>query len=554
MHEGPGTAPVHSRHDALADFASVVTVIRWGTTAVAIALAASDLRGDTGLALGAAALLTLTVVRTLAPLRFHDGPASLVAVLAEVAVTAVVVAATGFWDSPLALALLAPVSVAGFARGFAFGLRVAAAASAAVSAAWVLEGSFERADARTVVQWTVETLLVALVAGYARRISGEASRRQTLALDRLGRLSDANALLFRLHHVAQTLPESLDLQEALDTSLQELRQVIDADALAVLLHDDVDGLWHLVRRQGAGARAPMTTDDLPAPLARALRLRSTVTEPDLTARGGPGLAEGAGSGLYGVLAARGSVIGMVVAEHRDPHHFDQRDVELVEGYGEPAALAIDNARWFARLRTVGADEERTRIARDLHDRIGQSLAFLAFELDRLVKLDRDGKDTGPHLEQLRAEVRDVMREVRDTLHDLRTDVTEQQGVAATLARYLERVGARSGLEVTLDADESGRLPLQQERELWRITQEAVTNVERHSDARRLRVSWRCDGHRARVEVADDGRGFVPGRSGRPDSFGIVGMRERAASIGAGLTIRSEPDRGTVVGVEIGPAP
>ena len=72
-------------------------------------------------------------------------------------------------------------------------------------------------------------------------------------------------------------------------------------------------------------------------------------------------------------------------EHADAHHFTGRDVELLAGFVEPAALAIDNARWFGRLRTVGADEERTRIARDLHDRIGQSLAYLAFELDRIVK-------------------------------------------------------------------------------------------------------------------------------------------------------------------------
>ena len=82
--------------------------------------------------------------------------------------------------------------------------------------------------------------------------------------------------------------------------------------------------------------------------------------------------------------------------------------------------------------------------------------------------------------------------------------------------------------------------------MWRIAQEAVTNVERHAGASVLRVSWTCRNGRAVLEVADDGRGFERGRAGRIDSYGILGMRERAASIGAALDIVSKPGTGTVV--------
>src|SRR5580765_8571339 len=146
--------------------------------------------------------------------------------------------------------------------------------------------------------------------------------------------------------------------------------------------------------------------------------------PNLLVAGGPGLAPRMYSGIYTVLLARGAVIGLVSLEHADLGHFSDRDVELLKGFAEPAALAIDNARWFARLRTVGAEEERTRIARDLHDRIGQSLASLAFELDRIVKSDTKGVPVGPSLVQLRSDLRDLIREVRETLYDLRTDVSE----------------------------------------------------------------------------------------------------------------------------------
>ena len=164
------------------------------------------------------------------------------------------------------------------------------------------------------------------------------------------------------------------------------------------------------------------------------------------------------------------------------HHFTQRDVELLSGFVEPAALAIDNARWFARLRTVGADEERTRIARDLHDRIGQSLAYLAFELDRIVDSDEQGDALGPALDQLRNDVRGVIGEVRDTLYDLRTDVSDEQDLAAVLEAFADRVAERSGLVIEVHCDQDARLPLLQEREMWRIAQEALTNVERHAEA------------------------------------------------------------------------
>jgi signal transduction histidine kinase len=443
--------------------------------------------------------------------------------------------------------MLTAVAVAGFARGFGFGIRIASAAILAVSIPWWLEPSFGGDNARTSFQWAVEVLLVGIVAGYARRISGEADQRQTMAMDRLSRLSDANALLFQLHQVAQTLPASLDLDEVLDATLEQLAGLFDADSRAILLYDEVDKKWHTVRREGGRPPATLAGSDLPAPLARAVEHGWLVNEPNLLAAGGPGLSGSAGSGLYAALPARGSIIGILSIEHGDLHRYTARDVDLLAGFAEPAALAIDNARWFGRLRTVGADEERTRIARDLHDRIGQSLAYLAFELDRIVKNNGSRDEAVTHaLDQLRGDVRGVIGEVRDTLYDLRTDVTETSSLPSTLEAFLGRVRERSGLQVGIRSQETGRLPILQERELWRVAQEAITNVERHARATQVTITWRSNGREAVLEIADDGIGFPVGNAGRLDSYGILGMRERAASIGATLTIDSQPGKGTRV--------
>ncbi|MBV9412027.1 MAG: sensor histidine kinase, partial [Acidimicrobiia bacterium] len=226
-------------------------------------------------------------------------------------------------------------------------------------------------------------------------------------------------------------------------------------------------------------------------------------------------------------------------------HLGAREARLVEGLMEPAALAIDNARWFARLRTVGAAEERTRIARELHDRIGQSLAYVAFELDRILKR-AEGQTVHDDLERLRADVRSVVGEVRETLYDMRTDVTETRGLVDALEGFLSRVRDRAGVETSFRHQESARLPVPQEREMWRIAQEAITNVERHARATHLNVQWRCDGNSALLVVTDDGLGFPVGRAGRVDSYGMLGMRERADAIGAVLEFESEQGRGTTV--------
>ena len=520
---------------------------------MSLALAAGDLsRGDGTLVAACAVLAGHTAFRTVRPLRYGDQTTGLLLVLAEVAGTVLVIIATGYWESPLVFSILTAVAVAGFARGFGFGLRIAGASVLAISIPWALEPDFTSdGDLRLSVQWAMEVMLVALVAGYARRISGEADRRQLQAMDRVGRLTDANALLYQLHQVAQSLPASLDLEEVLDATHEQLRGLFEHDAMAILVLDDTEQQWNVVRRGGDRPEPVFSTDELPKPLARALRLRNVVSEPNLLSAGGPGLSPSSLSGLYAVLPARGSIIGLISVEHRESHHFTHRDVELLAGFAEPAALAIDNGRWFGRLRTVGADEERTRIARDLHDRIGQSLAYLAFELDRIVKNARTGLDTSESLDNLRTDVRGVIGEVRDTLYDLRTDVTDAQTLPSTLGAFLDRVRERSGLVARLRSQETGRLPILQERELWRIAQEAVTNVERHAQATSITISWTCDGNRALLEVADDGTGFPVGKAGRLDSYGLVGMRERADSIGATLAIESEPGRGTRVRCTVG---
>ncbi len=501
--------------DRLTAFGPAILAVRWGTTVLSVALAGpAFINAEWNVVAWCGALIAYTLFRTAHPLRYYGDTKSLIRVLAELVLPILAVINTGYWDSPYVFSILTAVTIAGFARGFGFGLRLAGVAAAAVSIPALAAAGYENDALRLSAQWCAILLLVALVAGYGRRISGEADRQHSVALERLGRLADANTLLFSLHRVAQSLPASFDLDEVLDTTLNRLRDLFDSDAVAILLMDDTDSQWTVLRRHGVRLPDAIAHEDLCAPLREVVGSGDVYGAPNLLVGGGPGLAPSMGSGLYAPLRARGATIGLVAIEHGTPHRYTQRDVELLGGFVEPAALAIDNARWFARLRTVGADEERTRIARDLHDRIGQSLAYLAFELDRIVDNQERGEDLTTALDQLRNDVRGVIGEVRDTLYDLRTDVSDEQALAVVLESFASRVAERSGLAIDIHCDQDARLPLLQEREMWRIAQEALVNVERHAEASKARVVWRCNGRSAALEVLDNGKGFPVGE-GRP---------------------------------------
>jgi signal transduction histidine kinase len=496
----------------------------------------------------AAVLIAYAIARTVRPVTDIEGRTSgLISLLVEVGLNIAITCVSGYWESPFVFSLFAAVMMTGFARGFSFAIRTALVSALIVSGAQWATAAHADTDVlfRMSAQWSILLLLVALTAGYGRRLFGEVEERHSLALDRMSRLAEANTLLYSLHHVARALPASLDLGDALTSTVGRLRDLFDVEIVTIILHDDASGVWEIGACDGARLEGPLVPHLLPPPVVTAMAAADPLAIVDLDSRGGPGLVPGARSGLYAPLRARGSLVGLVALEHTEPGRFGHREESLLRGFVESAALAVDNARWFSRLRTLGADEERIRIARELHDRIGQSLAYVGFELERIARR-AEHEPVHEELGRLREDVRSVLTEVRETLYDLRTEVTEQQDIARTLEGYLERVHDRSGMEVALEHEETSRLPLIQERELWRIAQEAITNGERHSGGSTLTVRWRCDATGAVLEVSDDGKGFAIDAPRRQDAYGLVGMRERADAIGATLELESVPGSGTTI--------
>src|SRR5207248_2846614 len=241
--QGPPLDPA----DRLAAFSPLIPGIRWGTVVVGFVIAA--LRGPIDGAVGAwgTALVVYAAIRTFFPLRYYeDDPWSLLQLLGELGLTVIAVAATGYWNSPFVFTVISAVMAAGFARGFGFALRLAVACALALTIPYVVNATTSKSRSvrlQDSAQWSAELVLVALVAGYARRLFGEAEVRHSLALDRISRLAEANALLSSLHRVAQSLPSSFDLGEILESTVGRVRELVDCQVIGILLGDGAGTPW-----------------------------------------------------------------------------------------------------------------------------------------------------------------------------------------------------------------------------------------------------------------------------------------------------------------------
>jgi signal transduction histidine kinase len=537
-----------------ASVSPAIATLRWGAVGFGMAFAAPDAFSGSYAAVATVAIcIFVTTWRTVIPIRLASARLQdRVVAFTDVAVLGFAVGVDGGLESPFIFSLMAAMVVVAFGWGYqaGWGALAIGAATMVVGIPLGTEGFAEQGDGQR--DLALALVLVAAVAASAfmrGRLLDSESRRGSLAGE-VESLSDANELLSLVNRVARTLPTSLTLREALDASRRQLEQTFEPRVICLLALDEHAEEWIPKLADGCVLHPAYRTAALPEPLATALSrpkplLRRDLadTEPELR------ILSTSGSGLYVRLDTRDATIGLLALEHPDPDHFDERHVRQLQGMAEVLALTIDNARWFGRLRTLGAEEERIRLARDLHDRLGQWLTYIGFELERIMGSEPARTD---ELRRLYDDVQAALDELRETLRQLRSGVNDEQPLSIVGRELVTRFSERSDVAATFTVAHPGdRLPVPVENELLRIMQESLNNIAKHARAEHVEVIWTVDGGNFELEVTDDGRGFETARGVRDSAYGLVGMRERADVIGAQLFVESQPGRGTTIRVRAG---
>jgi signal transduction histidine kinase len=362
-----------------------------------------------------------------------------------------------------------------------------------------------------------------------------------------------------LNEVGAALVGELELEPLLDLITTRLRQLIGARLVAIAL--PVGDRLRIAAVDGEGAAEMaaigVLTDDSKTKRVlergRSERIDSLLEDPEVNQELARRL--GAATGLYVPLRAREQPIGVLVAHDKvgRDQRFTNGDLRLAEQFALRASIAVDLSQRVARdaLRRVvaGQEVERRRLARELHDETGQALTSILLGLRAV--------DEAGEPDRVKAAVSALRELVVATLHDvrrlavqLRPKALDDFGLVPALERLVQTFSESSGIKVDLAARlGEERLPTEVETTIYRIVQEALTNVVKHAEGTRVSILLVRRNGLATVVIEDDGRGFVPGAI-RSDSIGLEGMRERVALHDGRLTIETAPGSGTTLHVEV----
>jgi signal transduction histidine kinase len=361
-----------------------------------------------------------------------------------------------------------------------------------------------------------------------------------------------------LNEVGIALAGELELPRVLGLVTDRLRDLIDATNVFIALPSGD----RLVIRAASGETAEkLVGDELPhasksfrvLERGRSERVDSVADDPEINQEFARRLDSEAG--LFVPLLVRNVPIGVVVAHDktgRDPRFTDE-DLRLAETFAARAAVAADLSTRVARdavARVVDAQElERKRLARELHDETGQALTSVLLGLKE-VEDARDAAELREATARLRKLLVETLQDVRRLAVELRPKALDDFGLVAALERLAQTFEEKTGIPVEVEAMLGDtRLPQEVETALYRIVQEALTNVVKHARASRVSVFLRRKDDTVAAVIEDDGIGFSA-EDARNGGWGIVGMRERIGLLDGRLDVESSPDRGTSVVAEV----
>jgi PAS domain S-box-containing protein len=402
----------------------------------------------------------------------------------------------------------------------------------------------------------------------------EADRDRLLESERAARAAAETALdrLRAIHSITEPALGDLSLDDLLQALLARLRQALTTDFASVLLIEEekqclyvraVDGPVHerlpLLRVPiGNGLSGRILSEGLPM-------IVDDYSTLDLSGIQGMSAAEmrSSAQSVMGVPLRIGDKnVGVLNVTSVHPRQFTQDELKLLLVVADRVVPAIERARLVETVRADGErlkalsarlltaqEEERRRLAVELHDDLGQVLTAVKINLQ---SLERTRDTDSVHLSSALASVDRAMERVRDLALDLRPSVLDDLGLPAALRWYADRFSRTCRIDVHLSIDPFLRLEPALETACFRLAQEAFTNVARHAQAQLVFLDLRLGDGILELEVRDDGVGFDVGNAWKlavgGTSLGLLGMEERASLLGGELEVQSTPGQGTEVRV------
>jgi signal transduction histidine kinase len=238
--------------------------------------------------------------------------------------------------------------------------------------------------------------------------------------------------------------------------------------------------------------------------------------------------------------------------YTDPRPFSQEDIRLGMSFGNQAALAIENARLRVQAEQAAILQERSRLARDLHDSVTQLLYSLTLLVEAGRRLARSGelRRVDEALARLGQISQQAFKEMRLLVYELRPLALKRAGLVRALQQRLDTVERRAGIETTLTVEGNVELPARLEEELYHIAQEALNNALKHAAATTISVGITADEQHITIDIRDDGKGLDLSTASGEGGIGLSSMRERAEKLGSTLSITSVPGQGTTVKVTV----
>ncbi|MGI5836788.1 MAG: GAF domain-containing protein [Chloroflexota bacterium] len=382
------------------------------------------------------------------------------------------------------------------------------------------------------------------------------------------RLSSLNSMFVALN-------KSLDLETIMANALDHTLKLTSMDAGAIYLVDEHTRELELVAHKGISKEVAKVAVNLglSADFRAAADLAGEPLVVDDTGRYARGskaalLAEKMRSMVRVPFMSSGGLLGIMCLGSGSDRSFSEAKIELLNSVGNQIAAAIQNARLYRELQSkermrgellqkviTAQEEERKRIARELHDQTSQALAALMVAVGTAAAQSAEGVDVSESLARMRALAVDTLEEVHRLIFDLRPTLLDDLGLMAAMRWYAETRLGEAGIKVRVElAGEERRLAPQVETALYRVVQEAVNNVVNHSGAQNFTLTFVLKAESVTIMMVDDGWGFDMAELARSRDtkrgLGLMGMKERVELLGGTFAIYSELGGGTKITIDV----